>query len=87
MSPLQCWFMLSTLKFLLLTILVCLITSFSTGFLSAFIGSRIIPLTTRIDGDLQLGYAGDLLWLFFLGGIVGLILGIIVSIKIWKRVK
>jgi hypothetical protein len=79
--------MLNTLKFLLVLITTSLLSFILVGSLFFFAGSRIIPLTGPVGGSFQLGYLAGLVWLFFIGGLVGLVLGIIVSIKIWERIK
>jgi hypothetical protein len=79
--------MVSALKFLLLVIIVGVLSFILVGSLFFFVGSEVIPLITPVNGDLQLGFIAGLVWLFFIGGLVGLVLGIIVSIKIWERIK
>lgn len=87
MSPLQYKHLFSALKFLFLTIPVSLTFSFILGFSMAFSGSRIIPLYSPVSGSFSLGFAGGLVWLFFIGGFFGLIFGLLVSLKIWKRIR
>jgi ABC-type proline/glycine betaine transport system permease subunit len=69
------------------TILICVVFIFILGIISSFAGSIVMPRLWRIDSDFQLGYLAGLVWLFGIGGLVGLIIGILVSAKIWRRIK
>jgi len=74
-------------KLLLITIPLSILSSILIGSLFFFAGTKIIPMTGPVGGSFQLGYLAGLVWLFGLGGFIGLITGVLVSLKLWKRVK